>query len=137
MAIETYQGTLVVEECYNCSCMFGMPQDFYAHCRNTGESFYCPHGHKQYYTTPKITKLRRELERAERQRDLAREATRNEAIRRRGTERQLSATRGVVTRVKNRTAKGMCPCCKRHFVSLRKHMAHKHPDYASEQETER
>ena len=47
-------------------------------------------------------------------------------------ERRLSAQRGVLTRVKNRIIKGVCPCCNRHFADLSRHMQTQHPDFASE-----
>jgi len=46
------------------------------------------------------------------------------------TERRLSAQKGVTTRIKNRVANGVCPCCKRSFTDLRRHMETKHPKYA-------
>lgn len=45
-------------------------------------------------------------------------------------ERSLSATKGVVTKIKNKISKGICPCCNRSFTNLRRHMNSKHPDYA-------
>lgn len=34
-------------------------------------------------------------------------------------------------RLKKRAANGVCPCCTRSFQNLRRHMATKHPDHAS------
>jgi hypothetical protein len=44
-------------------------------------------------------------------------------------ERRLSATRGVVTRIRNRVANGVCPCCNRTFADLHRHMASQHPEF--------
>lgn len=129
---QTYTSTLVVLECYKCSCKFGIPRWMHTRCREKGDDFYCPRGHCQVFRDSDNAELRRELERVQQQRDSAREGRRNEAIERRRVERRLSATQGVVTRTKNRIARGVCPCCKRSFANLRRHMAHKHSDYASE-----
>ncbi len=77
-------------------------------------------------------KLRRERDRlaqriAERDDEIRRQCEMREA-----TERQLSATRGVVTRIKNRVGHGVCPCCNRTFGDLYRHMSTKHPGYAAE-----
>lgn len=44
-------------------------------------------------------------------------------------ERSAAAQRGVLTRLKNRVAAGVCPCCHRSFKQLSEHMKMKHPDY--------
>lgn len=37
--------------------------------------------------------------------------------------------KGVATRLKNRAAHGVCPCCNRTFQQLARHMSAKHPDF--------
>jgi hypothetical protein len=44
--------------------------------------------------------------------------------------RSLAAQKGVTTRIKRRVANGVCPCCKRTFQDLARHMAGQHPRYA-------
>jgi hypothetical protein len=41
------------------------------------------------------------------------------------------AEKAAKTRIKNRIAKGVCPCCNRTFQDLQRHMTTKHPDYAT------
>lgn len=48
-------------------------------------------------------------------------------------ERQASARKGQVTRLKNRAAAGVCPCCTRSFENLRRHMTTKHPTFKAEE----
>jgi hypothetical protein len=96
--------------------------------------FFCAYGHKQYYIEGESeeTKLRRERDRlAQRVAEKDDEIKRQRDLRE-GTERQLSATRGVVTRIKNRVGHGVCPCCNRTFGDLSRHMMTKHPAYAVE-----
>ncbi len=40
------------------------------------------------------------------------------------------AERAAKTRIKNRIANGVCPCCRRSFKNLHRHMQSQHPDYA-------
>jgi hypothetical protein len=96
--------------------------------------FYCAYGHQQFYINGESeeTKLRRERDQLNQR--LAQKD--DEIVRQRGwreeTERKLYATRGVVTRIKNRIGHGVCPCCNRTFGDLSRHMATKHPTYAAE-----
>jgi len=48
--------------------------------------------------------------------------------------KSLSATKGVVTRMKSRAANGVCPCCKRSFQNLKRHMTTKHPKFVGQQQ---
>lgn len=63
---------------------------------------------------------------------LARQIARHDQTqsRLRDTQASLSATRGVVTRFKNRVGHGVCPCCQRNFKNLRRHIETKHPAFA-------
>jgi hypothetical protein len=45
-------------------------------------------------------------------------------------ERRRRAEKAAKTKIKNRVAKGVCPCCNRTFQNLADHMKSKHPDYA-------
>lgn len=48
-------------------------------------------------------------------------------------ERRLAAQRGVTTRLKNRVANGVCPCCNRTFANLQRHMSTKHKGFIAEE----
>jgi len=127
----------VTQVCCNSQCgiAFAVPSSWDAQKRKDHTNFYCPNGHSQHYTE----QSEEEKLRAERDRLAQRIAQRDDEIRhqrelRAAAERQLSATRGVVTRVKTRVANGVCPCCKRSFSDLRQHMATKHAGYAGHDE---
>lgn len=45
------------------------------------------------------------------------------------TESRRRAERGAKTKLKNRIAKGVCPCCNRSFQNLHRHMTSQHPDW--------
>lgn len=113
----------VTEVCFKCACIFAMSETMYNEMRRTHETFYCPSGHNQHYTSrSKEQILRDKLRVMEEDRDGWRRQEEKRT-------RQLSAARGVTTRIKNRIGHGVCPCCQRSFQNIKRHMACKHPDY--------
>jgi hypothetical protein len=129
----TWSAVLTVVDCCNCGILFGVPEDLDRRNRNDpSQSFYCPSGHSQHYTGPsEAQKLREKLARAERQRDFAESARRAAVDQAETAQRSASAYKGRVTRLKNRAAAGVCPCCTRHFEQLERHMETKHPGFAA------
>lgn len=109
-----------------CGLVFAVPASWGTTRREDKATFYCPNGHAQYFpgktdvekarATAAYWEARAKEERAAGQR----------------TERQLFATRGVVTRIKRRIGAGVCPCCRRSFQNLKRHMAGEHPLYVRE-----
>lgn len=120
-------------QCCKCKTSFFLPDSLYKSAKASEEIlFYCPYGHPQHFPdgVSEAEKLRLERDRlAQRiaQRD---DEIRLERDRRGAVERQLSAQRGVVTRIKNRVGHGVCPCCSRNFKNLHRHMKSKHPNYS-------
>lgn len=117
--------------CYKCGIPLIMPSWFYEKRVSDHESFWCLNGHQQAYLgESKEQKLREELERKNEQLRYA--ADRESALRIRSTklEHQLHGTKGALTKVKKRIANGVCPCCKRSFHDLQRHMSNRHPNYA-------
>ena len=123
MATQTYTGTLYLQDCIECGISFGVPKSFDRERREDEKSFSCPNGHEQFYTEGTSTRLKRELEQAE-GRLIAAEDQRD------ATQRTLRTTRGHLTRVRNRIANGVCPCCRRTFDDLHAHMLTEHPHFS-------
>lgn len=116
--------TLAVEVCCKCGMTFGLPNSLQTRLRRTHDGFYCPHGHRQYYFSESdVEQANRKLQQERAAHDQTRAGLRD-------TERSLRATKGVVTRTKRRIANGVCPCCKRSFANVKRHMEKKHPEYA-------
>lgn len=122
---ETFAGytTLEVDVCKTCGIMYALPEKMLDRARkNPSIWWHCPNGHEWHFP------VRTEQQKLKDARDdLARERARHDQ-----TRASLSATKGVVTKQKaklERVAKGVCPCCNRHFKDLRRHMESKHPDY--------
>jgi hypothetical protein len=128
------------QECISCFVRFGVPKGFTAARRQDKRSFYCPNGHSMSYTRSTADELRDQLAAKEREAQNAKaEAERERRWRiearedQRALERRLAAQRGVTTRMKNRVANGVCPCCNRTFVNLQRHMASKHAGFVAEE----
>lgn len=105
--------------CSVCGVEFAMPESYDRRRREDHKTFYCPNGHLQYYPQkPEAEALREQLA-AEQERTLA-------------AEQERDAARLERDRLQRRVKRGVCPCCKRSFMALRRHMATKHPDYPAE-----
>lgn len=132
----TWATTLVVHDCPSCGVQYGVTKEFEDRRREDGRTFYCPNGHSVVYNgglsaaQKEANWLKRELETSQRLVASARsDATRNREEAERQA-RRAAAARGQVTRIKNRIAKGECPCCRETFADLGEHMASQHPDYS-------
>lgn len=126
----TVTERLVATQCWNCGVHYAMPSYLREKRREDGDRFWCPNGHIAVFTETAVAKLQRKLDKEREALERSRENADFWRDQHDGSERRLSATRGVVTRIKNRISKGICPCCKRSFANLRKHMCTKHPNYA-------
>lgn len=118
--------TYNVIDCYKCGALFALPADVDEELHRSGRTFYCPNGHGQVYTQSTVKQLQREREAH------ARTVARLDQVKadRDAIERSRRATKGALTRVKNRVANGVCPCCNRSFGDLAAHMATEHPTFA-------
>ncbi len=119
-------STYELVDCPNCGMSFAITEEFENRRRDDGHSFYCPHGHSMSYGDTTQKQLQREREKS------ARLTARLDQVKadRDAAERSRSALKGQVTKIRNRVANGVCPCCNRTFPDLAAHMKTKHPDYA-------
>lgn len=112
--------TLITEECCRCHCIFAIPLDMQQRLIKSRELFYCPAGHQQHFTgETEETKLRRELERKQRELEMQ-EAN---AARMKKERDQVAKAH---SRMRRRVFNGVCPCCNRTFQNLMQHMQTKH-----------
>jgi hypothetical protein len=122
----TYQKTLnlVVVECYSCTIQYGIPASLNKMLldKRSNATTYCPNGHGWCYTGQTAEERVRAAEARATHADDQRQAA----------ERRVTAYKGQLTKVKNRVANGVCPCCSRTFVNLARHMAGRHPDFTTE-----
>jgi hypothetical protein len=110
-----------------CGVVFAVPRWWETKRREDHTSWYCPNGHAQHFPgKSEAEKLRERLRWAEeRAAQVARDKQALEAQRR--------AAKGQATRLRRRIANGVCPCCKRSFQDVRRHIATKHPGYAEKE----
>ncbi len=125
--------TFHVVSCYSCSVRFGITGYLYKRVvTDACDSIYCPAcGKLTCWSESEDSKIIKELQRKLKWE--AAEVTRQKLAREKA-EASLQATKGVITRIKRRVGSGVCPCCQRTFKQLSAHMAHKHPEYASDKE---
>ena len=108
---------LGMTNCYSCGTPFGVEKQLMANLRENHNTFYCPNGHAQSYVgKSEAEKLREQLSRE--QTSLA-------------IERNLRLeAENKMNRLKKRVGNGVCPCCKRSFSNLKRHMTCKHPKFS-------
>lgn len=104
-----YQSDFEVIECARCALPFGVTGRFDRQRREDHRSFFCPHGHSNYY--PHET----EQEKLKRKAEMLADQVRMEREQREKAERQLK-----------RVEKGVCPKCNRCFKNVERHMKSKH-----------
>lgn len=128
--------TLAVVTCATCGVTYAIPDSFDRSARrfhgdtSNGWKICCPFGHTWWYVGET------DLERVERQRDNARDdraRLRSQLDQTqaslRGTKARAARTQKELRQTKERVAHGVCPCCNRSFVQLRRHMKRQHPEY--------
>lgn len=115
---------LVCTTCW-CGIRLAIPENLYdfAQVSDPGKvAIHCPLGHEFVYNNNRLGKERERAERAERRATAEREL-------REHTEHKLRAQKGATTKARKRHAAGVCPCCRRTFQNVRRHMSTQHPDY--------
>lgn len=123
MSTITVGLTLTKMDCGRCGAVYAINEWFRKCKEQYGGGWNCPYcGSAVGYSETEVQRLERALE-AKRRREANLEADLKSAI------DKLNGQLAVTARMKNRIAKGVCPCCKRSFVDLRKHMACKHKDF--------
>ena len=120
----------VTEQCCTCGMAFAITRDFERRRSNDHKLFYCPSGHRQYYAgKTEAQKLKDQLDQLKRERDYQGREINNLTSEVEHQRRKAAASKGHVTRLKNRAANGVCPCCQRHFKDLHRHMQSQHPNF--------
>lgn len=111
--------------CATCGVEFAMPVHLLNQRRNNKGDVYCPSGHISSWAESEAERLRKALAQKtadlEYMRGLAADKEKRAVA---AEEKLLKANRSLA-----RTKNGVCPCCKRSFTALRRHMATKHPEF--------
>lgn len=126
MSTITELVTLTKIDCCVCGMTFAVPSAWERARREKHDRFQCPNGHSLSFKGESESEKAHRLLAAERARH---DQTRAEAEHER---RSHAATKGHLTRTKNRVKNGVCPCCNRSFENLARHMETKHPGYGDD-----
>ncbi len=121
-------------DCGRCGGTYAINERFRQQCWQEGTSWTCPYCKVSwgYAHDNENSRLKRALEAEKQRKDAALARANEEAQRRAKVEHRLRAQKGLATKLRRRAAAGVCPCCKRTFENLARHMGTKHPDYGSE-----
>jgi len=123
LRLATYSVELRDMTCGECGVPFAMPEHLHADRRAHGGLFYCPNGHARCYRESDVKRLERQLAEAQRT---------NTGLAERVRDAQTAKAKAEAERdrLSKRVRAGVCPCCKRSFTNLRRHMATKHAELA-------
>ena len=132
MAILTVRTDLRVVNCGECGGTYAIGSRYHAEKRETGGTWNCPYCKVDwgFSDSGENAQLKKQLLRQQAQHDQTRAAISNSREQYRLAESRRRAQRGANTKLKNRIAKGVCPCCSRSFQNLHRHMTNQHPDWA-------
>lgn len=122
---------LTVINCGDCGGTYSINEKFRATCYHKGTGWTCPYCKSGwgYYKNNKDAEIAR-LKRAKERADMAAREAHQQTV---DANNRARAQKAAKTRLKNRIAAGVCPCCNRTFQNLARHIAGQHPDYSSSQ----
>lgn len=128
VSISTDSTELKVMQCGTCGVWHAFPQQVYDTYRKEGGYWFCPNGHQRGWdkqpdpVKQENERLKRELDAEKKRKEWAEQEARNAVA------REMEA-KAKAKRLGKRIANGVCPCCTRSFINLRRHIATKHPEY--------
>jgi hypothetical protein len=110
-------------DCYECGIPVVMTTQQHNKLLENRRSFWCIHGHEQYF--PGKTDLEKARE------DLAhqQQVSHNLRVALDGSIKEKTKAERKLKAVQKRVGNGVCPCCGRMFQNLFRHMGTKHPEY--------
>ena len=123
----TFQESVTLEKlsCGKCGGVFALNETFLNHARQNIGEYHCPYCKTSWgWYKSDAQKLREQLEATE---TLLRK-TKCEVLNARQECDCLRADKTKIEKKLARVHKGVCPCCKRSFQNLQRHMATKHAD---------
>jgi len=133
VSARTNVGTveLYVTDCPDCGVIFAVLDDYDGRRRADTRGFYCPNGHVMSYRKSEADRLREQLASMERRLGWAQETANDNGARALLNARQAAAYKGHLTRIRRAIASGLCPCCRRHFDNVERHIKGQHPEFVA------
>lgn len=105
--------------CGGCGLNYAVDARWLNERRNDGLGFRCPNGCERVYRETEADRLKKRLEQSQRWEREAAEQLQAERT-------AHSATKGKVTKLRNRAEKGVCSTCGRTFANYARHQADVH-----------
>jgi hypothetical protein len=131
-AYETFEALT----CGECGIVFCVPRGWSESRREDHKGFYCPNGHcRAFVESDKDRDIKAkaaEIERLRKQLAWNENSLKSANNMVEEAHRSNASLRGVIAKEKKRVGNGVCPCCKRTFSQLQRHMECKHPAYKSD-----
>ena len=123
---------LTAISCGECGGTYAINERYRAQKQQKGGYWTCPYCKCSwgFGDQSENARLKRELEAERKRTQWAQQEARNQRSRADHAEYRERAQKAAKTRIKNRVANGVCPCCNRTFQDLAAHMKTNHPDYA-------
>lgn len=126
---QTYIGVIRIHTCINCGIPFGMTQEFDNELQENHNPFFCPNGHKQWYSgETEKEKLQKEVTRLNQRIDYVRVQRDELSNQVQQLNYSVRAQKAAKTKILNRVKNGVCPCCNRTFIDLQRHFKSSHPE---------
>lgn len=129
--ISDFSGLLVVTRCW-CGIQHAVPESLYENQREQRDNglkqtaIFCPLGHEWVSKgTSRVEALEQQVAAERARHDQTKAELREERNR-------VNSERAAKSRLKNRIKNGICPCCKRSFANLHRHMQGQHPEFGQE-----
>ncbi len=130
MTTEIVTVTLTRISCGQCGGCYAVDEHYRATKEANGGFWTCPYCACSWgYGDSAVKRAERALAQERARHDQTRADRDYQREVRKKAERREIAQKAAKTRIKNRIANGVCPCCKRHFANLGSHMKGKHPEF--------
>lgn len=125
------QVPLTDVHCGRCGAAYAISERFRQECLERGTGWHCPYCQCSwgYFTNGENARLKRELELERKRKEWAEQEAANARARAQRAEHATRAQKGVTTKLRKRIANGVCPCCRRSFTNLARHIAGQHPGF--------
>lgn len=123
---------LTTINCGECGGTYAINERYREQKATAGGSWNCPYCRVGwgYSNNNENARLKKELTNTQKRLEWQSEAARKARDEAEHQRRVGLGYKGALVKTKKRIGKGTCPCCKRHFSNVEKHMATKHPEYA-------
>lgn len=119
---------LIAVQCGECGGVYAVNRNYFRQRQEQGGYWNCPYCRVSWgfsKNDSEVARLRKAAQSWERHYHNVSE----ELV---DTRNSLRATKAAKTRLKKRVAAGVCPCCRRTFQNLARHMATEHPSYGGD-----